>query len=86
MTFQLKKSTASNRAMSRFNLLDETGTTVGSISVKPSEEQDLLLHWRQPAAKTARQLSADRANSTSAIAGALLRGKRCDHKAVLRGC
>ena len=63
-TFKLEKSTASNRTISKFNVIDGDGALCGIISVKPEEEADLLAHWKgappQSSPKDRRQLAGEK--------------------------
>ena len=45
--FRLEKSTTpSHSATTRFNVFDARGDVIGCINVDPSEEADLLAHWK----------------------------------------
>jgi hypothetical protein len=50
----LEKSTASTRAISKFFVRDSAGAIVGTINVKPSEENDLRAHWKDVAPSSAK--------------------------------
>ena len=63
MTFRLEKSTASSsKTLVKFHVLDDSAAIVGTINVKPSEENDLRAHW-----KSAPQSSPKNAASVSKI-------------------
>ena len=46
MKFRLEKSTGSNHAATKFDVLDDAGTICGRITVAPEEANDLLAHWQ----------------------------------------
>jgi hypothetical protein len=47
MKFRLEKSSGSNRTVSKYDVLDATGSIVGRISVPPEDPDDLLSHWQE---------------------------------------
>jgi hypothetical protein len=58
---------------------------VGSINIRPGEEEALLASWSRP--KQASPVRASAAKSRTAFAAALMRNRqRVDRAAVLRGC
>jgi hypothetical protein len=45
-TFTLRKSSGSNHAATKFDVVDPDGTICGRICVPPEEASDLLAHWQ----------------------------------------
>ena len=87
--FRLEKSTAaSHSALTRFNVFNSAGDIVGSISVQPNEEADLLAHWRSSApAPTARAAAATGKNPMiAAMVSASRKYGPISQQAILRGC
>ena len=76
-SFKLVKKSAT-RALVNFHILNSVGHVVGSVNVPPSQEADLLAHWKGPSA-------AAKPGGPSAIAAALLKGPRLSRQAILRG-
>jgi hypothetical protein len=83
MNFRLEK-TASNRVVSKFHVLNARGDIIGSINVKPSEEADLLAHWRGAAPAPA--ATSDKQGGAVAAMVRAAKQNRLSKQAVLRGC
>ena len=84
MNFQLVKSTASTKALAKFNVM-RGDDLVGSITVKPEEEADLLAHWKgAPTAKSSPKNAAS--NAGKQISAMIKAGRPPSRAAVLRGC
>lgn len=82
MTFRLEKSATSNRALTKFSVLNADGDIIGSINVKPSEEADLRAQLRDVAPSSAKKAAS---SGVSAMAKAM-RARRPNQQAILRGC
>ena len=82
-TFRLEKSTASTQALAKFNVRNAAGDLVGSINVKPSEENDLRAHWKGAPATSSPRNAASASKQIKAMVAA---GRLPDQRAVLRGC
>jgi hypothetical protein len=76
--FRLEKKSAT-RALVKFHVM-AGDAIVGSISVAPSQEADLLRHWKGPTP------AAKPTGSMAAMAATLLKGPRLSKAALLRGC
>jgi hypothetical protein len=76
MTFRLKKSTGSNHAATKFDVIDGAGTICGRISLPPEEARDLLAHWQDaPRSHTPAPAAAgSRQGAGSAMLAAANRG------------
>ena len=87
MNFRLEKSTASNRAMSKFFVIDDSAAIVGTINVKPSEENDLRAHWKDvPPSSQKNAATQDRSRPVAAMPKASKERGRMTRQAILRGC
>ena len=88
MTFRLEKSTTSNRALTKFSVLNADGDIIGSINVKPSEEADLRAQWRDvaPQAATNKAAAANSRKEISVMAAAMQKKRGVNQQAILRGC
>jgi hypothetical protein len=86
MTFLLEKSEASDTYLSRFRVKNAAGDVVGHINVKPSEEADLLAHWRSSAQAPARAAAGKRENPMVAAMVKASKRHPLNKQAVLRGC
>ena len=75
MTYRLEKSSRSNRALTKFDVIDSAGAICGSINVPPSEEPALLPCWRTPVAKSSKQLAEERSGSKAAMVSAISKGR-----------
>jgi hypothetical protein len=88
--FRLEKSTtASHSALTRFNVFNSRGDIVGSINVEPSEEADLLAHWRSSSPAPARAAAEVTTTGKQAMVRAMVAASgrnRLSRAAVLRGC
>jgi hypothetical protein len=51
--FTLRKSSGSNHAVTKFDVVDGDGTICGRITVPNEEADDLARHWLQPQASAA---------------------------------
>jgi hypothetical protein len=72
MKFRLEKK-SSNRALTKFHILNSADETVGSVNVPPSQESDLLKHWtgaKAAAAKPATGVFARAMQRRAQAAGA----------------
>jgi hypothetical protein len=69
MKFRLEKSSGSNHAATKFDVLDDAGTICGRITVAPEQASDLLSHW-QEAPRNA--LAASAATGTKRAVNAML--------------
>jgi hypothetical protein len=82
-TFRLERK-SSNRSLTKFFIYDSAGAIVGSISVPPEQERDLLAHWKD-ASPAPVNANTKRPN---AMLEALKRGpklsKEASRRAVLR--
>jgi hypothetical protein len=75
----IKKST--NKLKTTFHVIDaRDDSIIGSISVKPAEEADLLRHWIGPANRATNQAPVANAKPSSRPLGRMSRAM------VLRGC
>jgi hypothetical protein len=73
MTFRLQKSTGSNHAATKFDVIDGAGTICGRISVPPEEANDLLAHWKE-APRNAPAPAGSRQGAVNAMVAAAKRG------------
>ena len=80
-TFKLEKSTASNRTISKFNVIDGDGALCGIISVKPEEEADFRAHWKDVLAP-----QKATSNTGKQVAAMIKAGRKPSRESVLRGC
>jgi hypothetical protein len=71
-TFRLQKSTGSNHAATKFDVLDDAGTICGRITVLPEQASDLLAHWQD----VPRNAPAPAATGTKRAVNAMLAAKR----------
>lgn len=86
MNFRLEK-TASNRVVSKFHVLNAAGDIVGSSNVKPSEEADLLAHWKgAPRAAPRAATAAGKENRMVSAMAEAAKKHPLSKQAVLRGC
>ncbi len=69
-TFRLEKSTASTRALAKFNVLDDQNAICGVISVKPSAENDFLAHWKGHTPSSSPKKAANAKQDRSFLSGA----------------
>ena len=84
MNFRLERVSA-NKALVKFNIVNSAEELCGTVSVPPSQEADLLRHWKvaqatTPVAKAAKAEAAGKA----AIVAALRRGPKLSKTALLR--
>jgi hypothetical protein len=70
MNYKLVKK-ATNKVKTTFQVLDSSGDIVGSINVKPSEEQDLLRHWNRPTVQPKALAAVGSSSNTDPIVQAL---------------
>ena len=63
-SFKLVKQ-STNRAVTRFSVMNGDAL-VGTISVKPSQESDLLAHWQETSARPAAKTVAAKATASKA--------------------
>ena len=85
-TFKLEKSTASNRTISKFNVIDGDGALCGIISVKPEEEADFRAHWKDVLAPQAGPKQKATSNTGKQVAAMIKAGRKPSRESVLRGC
>jgi hypothetical protein len=94
MKFRLQKSTGSNHAATKFDVVDSAGTICGRITVPPEEAADLERHWlggaTQPKAAAAAALATSaRGEPQNPMVAAMVRAARKNRptkQAILRGC
>jgi hypothetical protein len=80
--FQLKKVSA-NDSLIKFHVINQSdGSICGSVNVAPSEESDLLKHWRGAHAP-----ESPAGTAAAARTGVRLKPlPRMSRQAILRGC
>ena len=84
MNFRLEKASAT-KALVKFNITNSAGELCGTVSVPPSQEPDLLRHWKATQATTpAAKAAKAEATGKAAIVAALKRGPRLSKAALLR--
>ena len=84
MNFRLEKVSAT-KALVKFHIKNSAGETCGSVSVPPSQVDDLLASWHGPQAAPSAKPAADKAaRGKAAIVAALKRGPRLSKAALLR--
>ena len=72
-TFRLEKSSGSNHAATKFDVLDDAGTICGRITVAPEQASDLLSHWQDAPRNV---LAAAAATSKKRAVDAILAAKK----------
>jgi hypothetical protein len=88
MNFRLEKSTSSStKTLTKFFVYDDKNAIVGTINVKPSEENDLRAHWKDVSPSSPKTAAAKQDPMVSAMVAAVRKqGPRVNRAAVLRGC
>jgi hypothetical protein len=92
-TFRLQKSTGSNQAVTKFDVIDRTGAICGRITVPNEEADDLAKHWlggaAQPKAAAAAGATAPARGKQNPMVSAMVAAAKkhpLNRAAVLRGC
>jgi hypothetical protein len=83
MTFRLERKEAT-KALVKFHIKNSAGETVGSVSVPPAQEKDLLASWHGPQARPTAKPADKAAASRAKISASLLKGRPLTPKALLR--
>jgi hypothetical protein len=72
-TFRLEKSSGSNHAVTKFDVLDDAGSIVGRITVPNEQASAVLSHWQDAPRNV---LAAAAATSSKRAVDAILAAKR----------
>jgi hypothetical protein len=88
-TFRLQKSAASNDLVTRFDVIDRTGSICGRITVPNEAADDLRAHWKDAAPRSAPAPASARGKPQNPMVGAMVAAAKkhpLNRTAILRGC